>query len=111
MALRAGRLNKRVAIQEYASTSDGGGGTTQTWATITNGTVWARVSPLDGVERFQAQQVQGTLTHEIEIRYRSDVTTKMRVSYDGRFFYISQPPINKDEKGESLVLICEERNV
>lgn len=109
MGLRAGRLNKRVAIQEVTRTSDGGGGVTEAWATITNGTVWARVSPLEGTERFQAQQVQGTLTHEIEIRYRSGITTDMRVSYDSRFFYIVQPPINKDERGESLVLICEER--
>jgi SPP1 family predicted phage head-tail adaptor len=109
MALRAGRLNRRVSIEQVTRTADGGGGYTEGWAAIPNGTVWARVSPLSGSERFDAQQVQGTLTTEVEIRYRSDVTSAMRVNHGGRLLYIAQPPYSPEDKRESLVMVCEER--
>lgn len=107
MGLRAGRLNKRVTIQQVTRTADGGGGYTEAWGTLA--TMWARVTPTDGLERFEGQQTQGTLRYEVEIRHRTDVTSAMRLSYDSRSLYIIQPPFSPDEKRESLVLICEER--
>lgn len=107
--MRSGRLRRRIVIEQVTETADGGGGATEGWSAITNGTVWARKAPLSGNERFAAQQVQGTLTTEFEIRYRSDVTSAMRVNDGGTYYYIAQPPHDPDDRRRSLVLICEER--
>lgn len=106
--LAAGKLNRRVTLQTRTSTVDDGGGHTEAWADTA--TLWARVSPLTGVERYAAQQVQSGLSTEVEIRHRSGVVPQQRFKFGTRLLYI-QSVINRDERGESLVCICEERNV
>lgn len=109
MAMRAGKLSRRVTLQTLTMVADGGGGSTETWADTV--TVWAAVRPLQGVERYRAQQVLSDLTTEVEIRYRAGVVPQQRFKYGSRFFVIIQPPINVDEKNERLVCLCEERHV
>jgi SPP1 family predicted phage head-tail adaptor len=109
MALRAGTLNKRVILQTVTETRTASGGATDSWANTA--TLWAAIRPLQGRERFAAQQVSGTLTTEVEIRYRAGVVAQQRFMYGPRLFYIVQPPIDPDELGERLVCLCEERNV
>lgn len=108
MALRAGILNKRVVLQTVSRALTASGGATETWSDTA--TVWAAIRPLTGVERYEAQQVKGTLSTEVEIRYRA-VTAQQRFKYGSRYFYITQPPVNPDERNERLVCICEEQNV
>lgn len=109
MALRAGSLRRRVILQTVANTTDGGGGSTQAWADTA--TLWAAITPLQGAERFAAQQVSAALTSEVEIRWRAGVVAQQRFAYGARYFYIIQPPIDPDTKNERLVCLCEERNV
>lgn len=109
-SLRAGRLNKRVTIQSLTRTSDGGGGFTEAWAAIDNGTVWAAVEPLNGRERFEAQQTQANLSYRVTIRYRSDVTAQMQVLYGSKTLPINAV-LNPAERGEMLELLCEDENV
>lgn len=109
MALQAGKLNKRVILQTKTSVPDGYGGGAESWADTV--TLWAAIRPLEGQERFQAQQVSAKLTNEVEIRYRTGVVAQQRFKYGERLFYIVQPPIDRDEKHEGLVCLCEERNI
>jgi SPP1 family predicted phage head-tail adaptor len=109
MAIAAGRLNRRVAIQEVSRVGDGGGGWTETWATVA--TVWARVAPASGSEEYRAQQTQSATIYEVEIRHRTDVTPQMRIVYAGKELYVIQPPYSPNEARETLVLVCEHRNV
>lgn len=107
--MQAGKLDKRVVLQTVSLVSDGGGGSTETWADTA--TVWAAIRPLTGTERFTAQQVSSSINSEVEIRYRAGVVAQQRFQYGSRLFYIVQPPINPDSKNERLVCVCEERNV
>ena len=109
MALRAGRLNRRVILQTASRAADGGGGSTLTW--VDTATVWAAITPLKGTERFQAQQVSATLTTELEIRYRAGVGAQQRFLFGARAFYIAQPPVNPDSANERLICLCEERGI
>ncbi len=108
--MRAGALRHRISIQEEILVDDGEGGFVRTWATITNGTVWASVQPLSGAEAYRAQQVQGNLTHSTVIRYLAGVTPKHRVLFGTRLLNIKSV-INQFEKNVMLTLLCEETNV
>ena len=45
-------------------------------------TLQASVAPLQGAERFAAQQVQADVSHRVRIRYTSGITSQMRVFHD-----------------------------
>lgn len=107
MGLHAGKLSKRVTIQTHTDVPDGGGGTVKDW--IDTVTVWARVEPLDGSERFQAQQVTSSLSHRVTIRHRS-VTPQQRIKFGSRILRINAV-VNPNERGEMLQILCEEENI
>lgn len=76
---RPGELRDRVTIQQRAESADGQGGRAVTWSTFA--TVWASVVAQSAAERFEAGAIGSVARYEIEIRYRADVTPKMRVSW------------------------------
>lgn len=100
-----GRLSQRVDIEEYTTSDDGMGGTTTTWSTLD--TVWADIKPLTGDEKMRLGEYQSDLTHKIKIRYRSDVDSEKRVSYNGRTFNIKYL-LNRDEKDAYLEMTATE---
>jgi SPP1 family predicted phage head-tail adaptor len=71
------RLVDRVTILQATSTTDSLGGQTTTWSTVA--TPPAEFRNLNGRESIQAGALQSSMTHRALIRYRSDVTTKMRL--------------------------------
>lgn len=103
--MRAGRLRHRVTLQQLTQVPDGGGGYTEDWTDVA--TVWAAVEPLRGQERYEAQQVQATLSHRITIRYRAGVEPSMRVVHDGRVFNVLSV-IDPQERHRELQLLVEE---
>lgn len=105
--MRAGQLRHRVTLQSKSVTRDAMGGETITWNdTVTN--VPAAIEPLQGRERFLAQQIQPELSVRIRIRYRADVQADWRVKYGTRIFAIESPPINPEFRDRELHLICSE---
>ena len=103
--MRAGALRHRLTLQTQSRSSDGGGGATVTWADTA--TVWGSINSLSGTELYEAQKINPKLTHEIEIRYRSGISPKMRAKYGSRIFNIESVQ-NKDERNAMLRLVCEE---
>lgn len=79
--MMAGKLDRRVLIEAPTFSNDSIGASTTTWATLA--TVWARVEHLAGKELYAAKQIIPTADLKITIRYRSDITEKMRVTHDG----------------------------
>ncbi len=75
-----GTLRDRVVIQQPTETRNTQGGVTQTWGTLA--TVWANVK---AVPRGDEQIAQGRIAaigdYDVTIRYRADVTPKMRLSW------------------------------
>lgn len=103
--MNAGQLRHRVTIQQLTRVEDEGGGYEENWADVA--TVWAAIKPLQGNERYEAQQVQSTLTHKVTIRYRVGIKPQMRIMYQGRIFNI-ESVIDIDEHHRWLELLCSE---
>lgn len=71
--MKAGMLDKRVTIQAPSEGAQNEyGEPVEPWADVA--TVWASVSPLNGKELTFARQRQANVTHEVRMRYRSDLT-------------------------------------
>ena len=103
--MRAGNLRHRVAIQSVTDTASAFGDVSQSWSTVA--TVWASVTPLTAREALEADQVKTKISHKVTMRYRSDVSTKNRLSYDSRTLNITSV-LNVDEKNKTLVVLCVE---
>lgn len=91
----AGRMDRRITFQTFTESQDGAGEPVKTWANLaTNPTVWAEVLPLaltmrsGGEEIFEADQVLAQAEARFRIRYRSDITTEMRVVHASENFDI-----------------------
>lgn len=104
-SISVGRLRYKVALQSAAGASDGAGGYTESWSTIAN--LFADIRPTGGDEAYRQGKVQDKVTHRIYIRYRSDIKTSYRISYDSRIFNI-QSILNLDERDRWLELTCSE---
>ena len=73
--MRAGLLRHRIVIQSSTESRDTIGGVTKTWTN--DATLYGTVSPLNGRERFEAQQVTPGLSHKAWLRYERGVTDSL----------------------------------
>lgn len=101
----AGRLNKRVTIQNRVVAQNGIGEAVTTWAKLAS--VWASIEPIQGKEFWAQQQVQSEVTVRVRIRYRPGILPSMRLLYGQRVLVI-ESIINPHEKNEHLQLMCSE---
>lgn len=85
--MEAGRLDRRVTIQQSQVTGHNSfNEPIRTWVDLA--TVWAQVTDVGGREYFAAAAVQAERTSRFLIRWRSDVTETMRISYGGKIYDI-----------------------
>ena len=73
------RLRSRIVLEQRVITSDTGGGGTKAWQSLA--TVWAEIIPLAQTERGEAEQTRMQTAYDITIRYRTGVTSDLRVLY------------------------------
>lgn len=105
--MQAGKLRHRVTIELLAETQDGTtGAISQAWSTVA--TVWAAIEPLSGREFLAAQANQAEVVARILIRYRDDVTAKMRVVHGARVYNIRAALPDKESGAEHLTLMVSE---
>lgn len=100
----AGQMRERVTIQQENETSDGGGGYSVAWIDVAS--VAAQVRPLRGKEQLEHMQMQDSTLFTVTIRYRSDVTPKMRLDWIGTILNI-RAVINPDQRRRFLEITCE----
>jgi len=100
-----GKMRHKVEVQAPVNSSDGGGGSTRTWSTVS--TRWAKISPKGGNESYRQAQVQETLTLEITIRWLENIGTNYRLKYGSRIFNIKNLR-NIEERSRYIVMQCEE---
>jgi len=84
--IRAGDLNQRIIIQQATIARDTYGAEIQTW--VTYAAVWASKQHKSSREFYSAQKTNAEITELFIIRYRNNITTKMRISYNGRYYDI-----------------------
>lgn len=101
----AGGLNRRVSIEAYTGARDSIGQPTKTPVVLA--TVWARIEPLFGYELKEGDRVVSDVSHRVTIRYRPDVTAKMRVVFGSRVFDITA--VRHDEEHRQMTFLdCKE---
>ena len=103
--MRIGNMRSRVTIQTLGGSTDAGGGQATSWSELD--VVWAHIRPLSGREILMANAQVGVVTHEIRIRYRTDVTTAHRILLGSRAFNI-KAVLNPNDNDKMLLLKCEE---
>lgn len=77
----AGQLDRRVKLMQVVETQNAVGEVVLTYTEVA--TLWAHIKPLTGRELFAANQVVAEATRRIFIRWRSDVTEKHKIEYEG----------------------------
>jgi len=85
--MRAGRLRHRVKIQQPTTAQDPNTGEqVPGWSDVA--TVWASVDPFSVREFVDAGAEQSSVSSRVLMRYRSDVTAAMRLSWRGKVYNI-----------------------
>ena len=100
-----GKFRHFITLQGQGTSRDSGGGISSGFSTIAS--VYANVKPKSGKEVYKQGKLIGSVTHEITIRYRTDITNASRISFNNKFFNI-RSIINIDERDRYLKLMCEE---
>jgi SPP1 family predicted phage head-tail adaptor len=101
-----GKLDKRIVIEEQSGTTqDEFGAVVENWTALLGAD--ASIVPLQGFERYAAQQANSTVSHKITMRYRDGIDAKKRVKFGIRIFDI-EAVINLEEKNRWLELSCTE---
>jgi head-tail adaptor len=108
MALAAGDLDRRVALQMPDLVDNGRGGRTPNtatggWATIAR--PWAQLVPLRGEEAVRNLVERHTQLWRVTIRMRPGVTTAHRLLFGSIRMTIQSIAANAD--GDALVMTCE----
>jgi len=88
---------------------DGDGGYTNSWVDLVPPAWSCSIDPASArdLERVQAGTVLSTASYIVKGRYRSDITTKTRLLYNGRRFSVTGIG-NPEERNISLELVCVE---
>lgn len=85
--IRSGELNKRVTLERWESADDprwGAGG-----GYIAFDEVWAGIQPRAATEVPESKSQQQTkITHDVKMRYRPDVDSKVRIRWGTRVLEI-----------------------
>lgn len=102
--LAAGKLNKRVIIQQLVAGQDAIGQPVQTWSTLA--TVWANVLLKSGSQTIKGDADISTVQASIRIRRRTDVTAGMRV-LDGATVYDIKAVLPDEESRDRVDLVSE----
>jgi len=101
--MQIGRLDRQITIQENTPTRSGTGAEKESWGTIgTDGTPRANVRSVAGGETFRGAQIVAEATKVFLVRHRTDLTTKMRISYESEAYDIHK--IDELGRGEGLII-------
>ncbi|HUX23222.1 MAG TPA: phage head closure protein [Burkholderiales bacterium] len=108
--IRSGDLRHRISFQSRQVGQDAAGQPVDVWTTAF--TSWADIAPLNGRALMSAQVMQSAVTHEITMRYRSELASpiavaNMRILFGTRVFNI-HASMNQDERNRTVILQAEE---
>lgn len=109
--MRAGKLNKQVAILKYSPATNPYNEPLENFTQA--GTRWASVAPLNGKEYWQASGENSEVTIRIRLRYdqlTKTITSQDRINYEDKELLIVSPPIDPDEKHREIILMCKQND-
>lgn len=86
MISQAGKLDRRVTIEQVVETRDAYGGIIETWSTFA--VMWAQVMPTNANEIYNADALRAFKMTTFTIRWREGLDPKMRIQFDGHTYRI-----------------------
>lgn len=110
--MKIGMLNRRVALERYASTrTPSGGQTDPAWVPVA--TVWANVRYLNGSETSKSDFPVGSARASIRIRFRDDIDPTCRAVYTrgAKTTYFDIKAVLPDQVGREYVDLAVEEGV
>lgn len=99
---RAGRRDRYIEIQRTINTSDGIGGTVESWATLAN--FWAEVVPIKAKEKLQSDREIVAKQNRFIIDYSSTITEKDRIVYNSKYWDIES--LRELGRGDGLEILA-----
>lgn len=103
--MRAGQLRTLITLQSKSVTGrDADGGEIISWGTFSQD--WADVQPLQLRELLTAKVAGSEVNMRVLMRYRTGVTSDMRVLIDGTAYAIVAPPVDVEFRHVTLELLC-----
>lgn len=108
MPLESGKLRHRLTILQPSEEQDSDTGDMDiTWSVLD--IVWGSFEPLSTKEYIASASNQNEMSVRAVIRYRSDITADMRISFKSRTYAIIGPPLpDKIYGNEYLTLMLAE---
>ena len=101
--MRAGKMRNKIVIQQNSPSRGEDGSVTEAWSTYTN--IWAEKKHQTSREFFSAQKINSEVTDLFTVRFNSGITTKMRVSFDGKYYNIIGAD-DPDGRRKETYLVC-----
>ena len=98
-------LDHKVILQERTQIPDEQGGWFWTWSEVRE--MWATIKPIKAEYVLNYMQWDVDITHEIKVRYDSDIVKEKRFYYDSRIFHIEKV-IDPRETKNTLICYCRE---
>lgn len=80
--IQAGEMNQRIDLFELLETPGRAGGNIKEWRRIK--TLFARVRPLTGTERFASDRIEGVGGFHVIVRNQRGLNEKQSLCWDGR---------------------------
>jgi len=99
-----GDLRHRVTIERNDGATDVGGGTGEDWVLVA--TVWAQVEQFQSSPAAHAGRAAERFSLRATVRYRTDITAGMRLTYEGEIFRI-RAVSDPEQRKRFLALSCE----
>lgn len=101
--INIGKKRHRITIQRSTPTLNSYGEPVDSWSTLA--TPWAEQIDQPGREYFKADQRISEAMIIFRIRYRTDLTTKMRVSFNGELYDIKALPVYGNREAIDIVAL------
>jgi SPP1 family predicted phage head-tail adaptor len=98
-----GAMNIWATFQYSTVVRDGAGGQTKTWHELCQ--TYIALEDIAGSEFYSAHALNNEVTSKARTRYRSDITTDMRVVVGASVYEIVSPPIDATGQRRELVLM------
>ncbi len=107
------KLRHKVNIQFPTETQNAYGEPVPSWSNLAEG-VWASILPLSGREFFAAKQMNSEVEVKIGMRWRPDITAKMKIVHGPTCVckstateeYMIETPINVNGRNRELQIMC-----
>lgn len=107
------KLRHRITLQQPIETQNTYGEPEIRWQNVSTG-VWAEIEPLRGREYFAAKQINAEVEARIKIRYRNDLSAKMKLVHGpicvcmstATEEYLIDSIIDLEERHRELHLMC-----